>query len=88
MRRRPLLRLRPTPAQRASLGGNGISDTAIAAENGDIYFYSPEQLDGTRGVPGQQNLYDYRDGSVQLRHHLHPGHTCCDRKSSAKAPKD
>ena len=32
--------------------------------NGDIYFYSPEQLDGTKGIPGQQNLYDYRDGAV------------------------
>ena len=34
-------------------GGNGISDSALAA-NGDIYFYSPEQLDGDHGVPGLQ----------------------------------
>ncbi len=26
-------------------GGNGLSDNAIAAENGDIYFISPQQLD-------------------------------------------
>ena len=31
---------------------------------GDIYFYSPAQLDGAKGV-GQENLYDYRQGHVQ-----------------------
>ena len=34
-----------------SLGGNCISDNFIASENGDIYFFSPEQLDGSRGLP-------------------------------------
>ncbi len=46
-------------------GGNCHSDNSIASENGDIYFFSPEQLDGTRGIPNQENLYDYRNGAVQ-----------------------
>jgi hypothetical protein len=46
-------------------GGNCRADTAIASENGDIYFFSPEQLDGSRGVPNQENLYDYREGELQ-----------------------
>jgi hypothetical protein len=57
------------------IGGNGVSDSAIAA-NGDIYFYSPEQLDGDRGVLDQQNLYVYRDGRVQFVAALHPERTC------------
>ena len=36
------------------VGGNCRSDTAIASENGDIYFFSPEQLDGSRGIPNQR----------------------------------
>ena len=54
------------------IGGNGISDTAISSESGDIYFYSPEQLDGTHGVVGEQNLYDYRQGRVQYVTTLYP----------------
>ena len=46
-------------------GGNCLSDNFIAAQNGDIYFISPEQLDGTRGIPNQENLYVYREGKVQ-----------------------
>jgi NHL repeat len=57
-------------------GGNGISDTGIASGNGDIYFYSPEQLDGDHGVPGQQNLYDYRQGQVQFVTTLSPERSC------------
>ena len=41
-------------------------------QSGDIYFYSPEQLDGDRGVPGQENLYDYREGAPPVRRHPHP----------------
>jgi NHL repeat len=48
------------------LGGNGNSDTAIASTNGDIYFYSPQLLDGNRGVEGDPNLYDYREGSAHF----------------------
>lgn len=46
-------------------GGNCLSDTALATKSGDIYFFSPEQLDGTRGVQNQWNLYDYRGSGVQ-----------------------
>ena len=45
-------------------GGNCLSDNSIAPDSGDIYFYSPEQLDGLRGVPDQQNLYVYHEGKV------------------------
>ncbi len=45
--------------------GNGVSDSPIASGSGDIYFSSPEQLDGDLGVLNQQNLYDYREGRVQ-----------------------
>ena len=43
-----------------------LSDNAIAAESGDIYFYSPELLDGSRGTLGERNLYVFRDGKVQF----------------------
>ena len=46
--------------------GSTVSDNSIAAENGDIYFYSSEQLDGNLGVVGQQNLYVYREGRAQF----------------------
>ncbi len=49
----------------SGLGGNGHSDNFIAALNGDIYFYSPQQLDGAKGILGQRNLYDYRAGEVR-----------------------
>jgi NHL repeat-containing protein len=48
-----------------ALGGNCLSDNSIASESGDVYFFSPEQLDGSRGMPNQQNLYVYRNGQVQ-----------------------
>ncbi len=44
------------------LGGNCNSDSSIASESGDIFFFSPEQLDGSKGIPNQWNLYDYRSG--------------------------
>ena len=52
------------------------SPTPPSPPNGDIYFYSPEQLDGDRGVPGQQNLYDYREGRVQFVTTLTPNSMC------------
>jgi hypothetical protein len=57
-------------------GGNGVSDTALASRSGDIYFYSPEQLDGNDGVLGQQNLYDYREGRPQFVASFVPGKFC------------
>ncbi len=59
-----------------STGGNGHSDSAIASANGDIYFYSPELLDGNRGVPDQQNLYVYREGAVQFVASFPPTRFC------------
>ncbi len=56
-------------------GGNGIADSAITP-GGDIYFYSPEQLDGDRGALGGQNLYDYRDGKAQFVATLEPEQKC------------
>lgn len=58
------------------LGGNGLSDSFLAAQNGDIYFYSPEQLDGLRGVPGGVNLYDYREGRPRFVATLSPEPVC------------
>jgi hypothetical protein len=46
-------------------GGNCISDNSIAAESGDLFFFSPEQLDGSRGIANHENLYDFRNGHVQ-----------------------
>jgi hypothetical protein len=42
------------------------SDYAIATESGDVFFYSPELLDGVKGIDGAQNLYVYRDGAPQF----------------------
>ena len=68
----------PYPLSWATAGqaGNGISDSAIA-DNGDIYFFSPEQLDGDHGVAGQQNLYDYRAGSLRFITTLDPDANAC-----------
>jgi hypothetical protein len=42
-------------------------DTPVARTSGEIYFYSPEQLDqGARGVAGQRNLYVYRNGAPRF----------------------
>ena len=85
MRCRSLLDWQPTRIIenfRNGLGGNGTSDNSLAAENGDIYFYSPEQLDGAKGTPNQQNLYVYRDGQVQYVTTLTPGHYCLEGSAS------
>ncbi len=54
----------------------GKGDSPIAEESGDIYFYSPEQLDGSKGLPNQQNLYLIRDGQVQFVSTFSPGGFC------------
>ncbi len=69
-------RFLPDSILRGGPGGDGLSDNAIAAENGDIYFYSPQQLDGTNGVLGQHNLYDYRGGEVQYVTTFNTGQFC------------
>jgi hypothetical protein len=40
-------------------------DSPFARETGEIYFYSPEQLDGTKGIPSKRNLYVYRNGTAR-----------------------
>jgi hypothetical protein len=47
-------------------------DSVVARNTGEIYFYSPEQLDGARGVAGNRNLYVYRDGQPRLVTSLPP----------------
>jgi hypothetical protein len=41
-----------------------LTDNSFATAAEEVYFYSPEQLDGPKGVFGQRNLYVYRDGHV------------------------
>jgi len=42
-------------------------DDLFAETSGDVYFYSPEVLDGSRpGIKNQRNLYVYREGVVHL----------------------
>jgi hypothetical protein len=49
-------------------------DDLMAEVSGDVYFYSPETLDGSRpGIRNQRNLYVYRDGGVHLVATLDPG---------------
>jgi hypothetical protein len=43
-----------------------FTDIPMASETGEIYFYSPEQLDGARGYPNKRNLYVYRNGKPQF----------------------
>ncbi len=52
------------------------TDSAFATESGEVYFYSPEQLEGGNGVAGEENLYVYRDGRVQFVTSLPPGTGC------------
>ena len=48
------------------LVGNQESDNMIA-DNGDIYFYSPELLDGGNGVEGKRNLYYFDMSAEEVR---------------------
>ncbi len=59
-------------------GGNGTSDNFIASKTGEIYFESPEQLDGPKGEFGAVNLYLYREGTVRFVASMQPGHDCVE----------
>jgi len=61
-----LIRENAFGAAAAGDGGNGHSDNAVAARNGDIYFYAPEQLDGDRGLRNARNLFVFRDGAIKF----------------------
>ncbi len=61
------------PGDSASEIGN-LFDTRLASETGEIYFYSPERLDGSRGFPNKRNLYVWRDGKAQFVAAFDPSH--------------
>jgi hypothetical protein len=54
------------------------SDNALATHSGDIYFYSPELLDGARGTLGERNLYVFSGGQARFVATL-PGSTSVSR---------
>ena len=68
------------PVQTGSLFDESVpqnwTDNTIAEEDGDIYFYSPEQLDGARGITGQMNLYDYQNEKLQYVTSVEPSEEC------------
>jgi hypothetical protein len=64
----------PRPIENTPQGSFTRSlDNIMASEAGDLYFYSPEQLDGSRGALGLRNLYVYRGGGVHFVASLQPG---------------
>jgi hypothetical protein len=56
--------------------GNGVTDSPVAGLNGDVYFISPEQLDGARGSFGEANLYHFADGVLRFVTTLEPCAGC------------
>jgi hypothetical protein len=49
-------------------------DDKIASESGDVYFFSPEQLDPENpGVANERNLYVFHDGEVHYVTTMDPG---------------
>ena len=52
--------------------GVALTDNSISRDSGEIYFYSPEQLDATKGIPNRENLYVYREGKPQFVSSLNP----------------
>jgi hypothetical protein len=55
----------------SAVEGAFVTDSPIAADTGELYFYSPEMLDGENGELGEENLYVYRHGSPQFVATLH-----------------
>jgi hypothetical protein len=66
--------------------GGAASDNSIAPTSGDVYFYSPEQLDGSKGIPNQVNVYVYRGGEVHYVLTLGPGNTCEEEFGCGNGP--
>ncbi|HEY5976912.1 MAG TPA: fibronectin type III domain-containing protein [Solirubrobacterales bacterium] len=65
---------RAHPNNNEARGVTPAQDDLFAENSGDVYFYSSEILDASRpGIPGQKNLYLYRDGEIQLVTTLDPG---------------
>jgi hypothetical protein len=55
----------PTERGSAITSSEPPVDSPLASDSGEFYFYSPEELDGSRGAFGSRNLYVYRDGAPQ-----------------------
>ena len=53
-------------------GHPNLFDTRLATETGEMYFYSPERLDGARGFPNKRNLHVWREGRAQFVATLEP----------------
>ena len=66
-------------------GGNCRSDSAIASENGDIYFFSPEQLDGSLGFPIKRTYMTIVKAKVQFVAALEPKDFCMRQAWKASA---
>lgn len=61
------------PIANSAISAPGLDDV-MAEESGDLYFYSPEVLDGAKpAVADERNLYVYRDGEPQFVAALDPG---------------
>jgi len=74
-----------SPYTKGGVLGNGLSDNTVAAASGDIYFLSPERLDGTKGVTNQANLYLYRNGTIRYVAALEP-QAFCEQESCSSGP--
>jgi hypothetical protein len=62
------------PNENRDVSAPNVMDDLLAEDSGDVYFFSPEVLDGSRpGIPHQRNLYVFRDGAVHLVATLDPG---------------
>ena len=64
----------------------GYTDNAVAADSGDIYFYSPEQLETGKGIPTRENLYVFREGSVRHVATLNDDPYCLPKSNVFVAP--
>jgi hypothetical protein len=63
------------PGQGGAYGEeSNLADTRLASETGEIYFYSPERLEGARGFPNKRNLYVWRNGKAQFVATFEPTH--------------
>jgi hypothetical protein len=63
------------PGQGGAYGEeSNLFDTRVASETGEIYFYSPERLEGARGFPNKRNLYVWRNGKAQFVATFEPNH--------------
>jgi hypothetical protein len=67
-------------------GGNPWAENTVASGNGDVYFLSPELLDGANGLENQVNLYDYRGGKVQYVTTLEAGSKACLNPQQTATP--